>query len=269
MKGMRYELIVWVIMGQRGYFQNAGVLVSIPVDMTGPENLLLCQIRLGLSWSNSMQKFGTIYWTVFELFALIPFVPRFLLPALPYRWHNHNQSKAIWNCICDSRGMMHALFNRCLSTAQEGGSMWTHFPCPCPMVLQSSARSMPPVRLGRMSTKRQQFLNRARVPGGLSYWYVAEITARNLFWHILHLFILHYQVSSNMLYYEVSWIKLRMGCDQVTRIISQIPQCIRHICHNPPFCSRNVRACAFLLQNGAFGVWDWFIAGFLPQIYMK
>ena len=40
----------------------------------------------------------------------------------------------------------------------------------------------------------------------------------------------------------------------VTRPISRIPQSIRKISHNAPFCNRNVHTCTFLLQQGAF--WD-------------
>ena len=46
------------------------------------------------------------------------------------------------------------------------------------------------------------------------------------------------------------------------RQISQIPQCIRQISHNAPFCNRNVHLCAhFCYKVVHYGIWDWCIVG--------
>ena len=52
----------------------------------------------------------------------------------------------------------------------------------------------------------------------------------------------------------------------IKRPISQIPQCIRQMSHNAPFCNRNVQG-TFLLQNGA--LWDMGLVdcGIVRQVY--
>ena len=59
-----------------------------------------------------------------------------------------------------------------------------------------------------------------------------------------------------------------LPCD-ANRPISQIPQCIRQISHNVPFCSRNVHTCAhFCYKMMHHGIWDWGIMGFVRGAYL-
>ena len=46
--------------------------------------------------------------------------------------------------------------------------------------------------------------------------------------------------------------------------ISQVPQCIRPMTHNTPFCNKNVHACYKMVHCR---IWDWCIAGFMQQVY--
>ena len=49
---------------------------------------------------------------------------------------------------------------------------------------------------------------------------------------------------------------------------SQISQCIRQISHNAPSCNRNVHTCAyFSYKIMYFGIWNWYIVGFVQQVY--
>ena len=52
------------------------------------------------------------------------------------------------------------------------------------------------------------------------------------------------------------------------RPISQIPQCIRQIPHNAPYCNRNVHTCAhFCYKMVHCGIWDCWIVGFVRWVY--
>ena len=52
------------------------------------------------------------------------------------------------------------------------------------------------------------------------------------------------------------------------RPISQIPQCIRQISYNAPFCDRNVHPYAHFCHKMVYcGIWNWCIAGFVQQVY--
>ena len=56
--------------------------------------------------------------------------------------------------------------------------------------------------------------------------------------------------------------------DYYNRPISQIPQCIRQIPHNAPFCNRNVHMCAhFCYKMMHCWVLDLCIMGFVQQVY--
>ena len=52
------------------------------------------------------------------------------------------------------------------------------------------------------------------------------------------------------------------------RPISQIPQCIRLISHNAPFCNRNVHTCAHCCNRIVHcGIWNWCIVGSVREVY--
>ena len=54
------------------------------------------------------------------------------------------------------------------------------------------------------------------------------------------------------------------------RPISQIPQCIRQISHNAPFCNRNVHICAhFCYKMLHYGIWHRGILGFVKWVYYQ
>ena len=55
----------------------------------------------------------------------------------------------------------------------------------------------------------------------------------------------------------------------VDRPISQIPECIRQISHNAPFCNRNVHTCAhFCYKMLHCGIWHRCILGFVRWVYL-
>ena len=70
------------------------------------------------------------------------------------------------------------------------------------------------------------------------------------------------------------WFKLCLMCAKEnlpkmltrTRPISQIPQRIRQISHNTPFCNRN---CTFCYKMVHCGIWDWCIVEFAQQVNWK
>ena len=93
---------------------------------------------------------------------------------------------------------------------------------------------------------------------------------RKSFW--LSLYIHHFRASmTNYLRWQWKDSYLKNGSK---RPISQIPQCMRQMSHNAPFCNRNVHTCTFLLQNDALwdmgllhcGIWDWCIMGFVKWV---
>ena len=78
----------------------------------------------------------------------------------------------------------------------------------------------------------------------------------------------------SMVIWWIKWSKSWSAIDDVMKSLSvsrptvQIPQCIRQISHNVPFCNRNVHTCAhFCYKMVHCGIWDWCIMGFVKQIF--
>ena len=60
------------------------------------------------------------------------------------------------------------------------------------------------------------------------------------------------------------------GMMPANRPISPIPQCIRKISHNAPFCNRNVHICAhFCYKMLHCGIWHRCILGFVRLVYWR
>ena len=66
----------------------------------------------------------------------------------------------------------------------------------------------------------------------------------------------------------IIWSRTSYHIQHCNRPISQVPQCIRQISHNAPFCNRNVHTCAhFCYKMVHYGIWDRSIMGFVRLVH--